>query len=837
MYSPLPVYTVPKKSKGWNPRKGSASFKPSDVSPPQTASSINAPSSKLFQGFNDMLDPALDGPPSPGRLRAVANQVRKNSVAEKHDSQQTYSSGSSSILSAADRPSWEHGIESLTVSRRSSQRSTTSSMPSRERPESTQIFSKSIFNRKGKGRRESSDLGSSDASLNSTEAPADAANGPKEGSSLKSLLTRRKTAKEDELPQSKIKISGPYNFQHLAHTEKENESQPARSGMDLAQDHLEMRRVHRPRKSSLMGAAPPVSYHSHYHNESFSSQQDPSAGPHHVAHGSYGEPGDMRHVLPTPAVPTRSVKRTQSQEQFRVPPPRPPRSPTEYSFESPIAPPPRTSSRASTRPESSNGFASSFSPDRFPAGAGIRIPQPIVFPSTWEISNQPILPRSGIATIDEDDVAPHEQRFSHAITTPDNAAWPLAAETVTNVLPDVPEEEENHGLSRSRMSMASNSSALRGSVSVPLLRQISQPQNAPNARPPSGASETLGCFNLLAAQRALRASMDDDASVYEDELDVVDNWEDDIDYCYDHAAEADCDYAWERPSMDMAREPSPTMDAMGFRYPDYGSGSTGLLSPPGRDDVPALSPVSQISNYTQNEAKTPTVIVPVTSNFSLPRRDSSAVLVRSHSHSRNVSHADSFKEAATFDLSPSLLIPGDYHQQMLLHERGELREEDEDYLVAPLSPSGSHFAQSPKTVLARCSASTTDSIFSNRHKSTTSTSTTLTRWTSTSTHVDGWQPEEKELMHASSFDRTAISPLPELEESHFRRDTSAERHARAQSHANFLPKSNSATNMSDHLKSGPELVKTRRRAKTTSRSHNQAPVSLGLFPSVMNNRV
>ena len=123
MYSPLPVYTVPKKSKGWNPRKGSASFKSSDVSPPQTASSINAPSSKLFQGFNDMLDPALDGPPSPGRLRAVANQVRKNSVAEKHDSQQTYSSGSSSILSAADRPSWEHGIESLTVSRRSSQRS------------------------------------------------------------------------------------------------------------------------------------------------------------------------------------------------------------------------------------------------------------------------------------------------------------------------------------------------------------------------------------------------------------------------------------------------------------------------------------------------------------------------------------------------------------------------------------------------------------------------------------------------------------------------------------------------------------------------------------------
>ncbi|KAI0177623.1 hypothetical protein BJ166DRAFT_27486 [Pestalotiopsis sp. NC0098] len=826
MYSPLPVYTVPKKSKGWIPRKGSASFQPSDVSPPQTASSINAPPTRApFQNFNDMLDPALDGPPSPGRLRAVANQVRKNSVADKHDSQYTNSSGSSS-----DRPSWEHGIESLTLSRRSSQRSTTSSMPSRERPESAQIFSKSLFNRRGKGRRESGDLGSSNASLSSTEAAAEAAaaNGQKEGSSLKSLL-RRKTGKDEEASQTKIKISGPYNFQHVAHTDKESDSQPTRQGIDLAQDP-----ARRPRKSSLMGG-PPVSYHSHYpSSSSFTSQQDPSAGP-HVAHGSsYGEPNEMRHVSPVPAVPSRSVKRTQSQDQFRVPPPRPPRSPTEYNFESPISPPPRTSSRQSARPDSSNGY-SSFSSERFAPGAGIRIPQPIVFPSSWDMSNQRDQPRGGISTIDEDDVAPHEQRFSHAITTSDDASWPLPAETITNVLPDVPEEEESHGLSRSHMSMTSNSSALRGSVSVPLLRHITQPQGAPNARPPSGASETLGRFDLLAAQRALRASMDDDASVYSDELDQdEDNWEDDIDYCYEHAAEADCDYAWERPSMDMARDvPQSQMEIMGFRYPNYGSEPSGLLSPPGRDDVPALSPVSQMSNGT-NEAKTPTVVLPITSNFSLPRRDSSAVLVRSHSHSRNVSHADSFKEAASFDLSPSLLIPGDYHQQMLLHERGELREEDEDYLVAPLSPSGTHFAQSSKNKFARSSASTTDSIFSNRHKSTASTSTTLTRWTSTSTSnalIEGWQPEDRD------FEKTAISPLPEFEVSDFRRDTSAERHARAQSHANFLVKSGSETNMADHIKSGPETIKTRRRAKTTSRSHNTPPVSFGLFPTAPNNRI
>ena len=34
-------------------------------------------------------------------------------------------------------------------------------------------------------------------------------------------------------------------------------------------------------------------------------------------------------------------------------------------------------------------------------------------------------------------------------------------------------------------------------------------------------------------------------------LDTSSSWEDDIDYCYDHEVEADCDYNWERRSIDV----------------------------------------------------------------------------------------------------------------------------------------------------------------------------------------------------------------------------------------------------------------------------------------------
>ncbi|KAI1847792.1 hypothetical protein JX266_006287 [Neoarthrinium moseri] len=842
MWSPLPVYSVP-KGKRRNLPKGTPS-KPPVSGVPATASSSGSAPNKLFQSFSELLDPAMDGPPSPERIRALTSQMRRTSLAETHQSHQTNSSGSSMMSTTSDRPSWEHGPENLTVSRRSSQRSISGGMPPRERPESVQIFGKTLFNRKGKLRRESSDQGSSNSSLHSAEVSTDPSSSTSKDQNFLNAVagfTRRRTNTLDDGPQQrKLQISGPYNFQHLAHTEKDNVAGKSRvNRAEPAPVFSEIRYGRRPTDPSLRGIQADDML-ANVHPGHYTLQQDPCAGFHASHDVELTARPDIERMRPQraspPPVPMRSMKRTQSEDQIRVAPPRPPRSPTQQGFAPSIDPPPRKSSRGSVQHGGFNGLGT-INVDQPITGFGLRQPKPIVWPALPETS----APFIDSAAAQQSLPGP-SRRFSHAITTPDDAAWPLAVEPTATALPDVPEEEENQGVSRSRISVASNSSSLRGSMSVPLLRQITQSQAAPTVRPPSNASDTLGRFDLFAAQRALRASAEDSEC---EEL-PNETWEDDIDYCYEHEAEADCDYAWERPSCDFEREDirdSHTLGHAALRYPSHGSGSTDLLSPPGQDDVPALSPVSQISDGTQQEAKTPTVsVLPVTSNFSLPRRDSSALLTRGHAS--KISGAENLKEYQEFNLSPSLLIPNDYHQQMLLYEREALREEDEDLYVAPLSPSGTHFAKSAMSLHARSSASTTDSMMSDqsgssRHKSTTSTSTTLTRWTnSTACTIDGWQPSILEKDYAAcNLEKFAVDPLPEMDESRFARDVSRERHSRAQSHADvLLVKSSSETTMAHHNKPMRETVGSRRRAKTTSRSHNQAP-ALALFPPVMENRI
>ncbi|KAL3963655.1 hypothetical protein ACCO45_000659 [Purpureocillium lilacinum] len=133
-------------------------------------------------------------------------------------------------------------------------------------------------------------------------------------------------------------------------------------------------------------------------------------------------------------------------------------------------------------------------------------------------------------------------------------AWPLTSpvqgsyDPILSALPDVPEEEEHFGVSRrSRLSLASNNSSLRGSHSVPMLRSLAESQ-----RPMSGASETLGRFERPVAHGVAGSEAGGPAG---SEFDMfLERWEDDIDYCYEHEAEADCNYEWGRPSLETARD-------------------------------------------------------------------------------------------------------------------------------------------------------------------------------------------------------------------------------------------------------------------------------------------
>ncbi|KAK8092093.1 hypothetical protein PG997_002454 [Apiospora hydei] len=794
-------------------------------------------SNHKYAGF---LEPALDGPPSPDRLRQLSQEMRRGSqadvrrgshadtrrgshadirrssiaekrlsgsAAEKRQSQNTSSSGSSSLLSSgSDRPSWEHGLEQLSLSRKSSQRSTTSSLPSREgRPESLQIFGKTLFNRRARLRL-----------LLSNPAGTQR---ERKGSMpfIHGVLNRRKGKGDAEAPAKKIQISGPYNFQHLTHSQSDGIDNVEENMIDLS----DPRYARRPTDPFPKHIRPDHSHFANFSSESLTGiQEDPSAGLHArknselQARPPYGhERTQTQQSRYSPSAPPRPpVKRTQSEEQMRGPPPRPPRLSS------------RTPSREELDPL-----------ERPMTNCSSRQPAPFVLSPAPPMPEPPATAQGLIGDFFGPNEVPEEDFGSHAITTPDDAAWPLTANVLT-ALPDVPEEEESSAAARQECGSVTSNSSLRGSVSVPLLRKKSQAQG-PGQHPPSNASETLGKFDMLAAQRLMRGTIDDDGSVYEDDL----NWEDDIDYCYEHAAEADFDYAWERPSADMTRdydEEAQSPKTTKPRPSRHSAGQTGNhLFLRNKYDVPALSPASQTSMASSQGVITPTLQQgPVTSNFSLPRRDSSTLAGRGHS--RVPSRVSAFKESQGF-ISPSLLIPNDYHQQMLLHE-SELREEDEDHEAMYLSHGTSFLDPAAlKKANARASSSTTHSTYSDsssRHRSATSNSTAFTRWTASSaaTSIEGWQaPSDDSDNTVSKMDNDNVSPLPVFQDV-FKRDASRERHVRAQSHANvFAPNDDGEVSPVTVEKPSPNLpAKSHRRARTSSRSQNTIPASFGLFPAV-----
>lgn len=796
----------------------------------------------------ELLEPAIDGPPSPERIRALSKQMKRASVLDTSvaggSSTTTTtavaaaasSSGSSSLRShGSGRPSWEQTLETFSLSRRSSGRSTASSMPSnsaaaaaRDRPESVQIFGKSLFGRRAKlkqnqqllhpqQRRESGQQSSS-SSLYSAELHVENGGSSAPTSAtrehfLPSMFTRRRTlrlnsltggsrdGKDEPSPSSvpgsassstkttpttvsnirKLQISGPYNFQHVTHTRRDQLPQLQRaSRMELVSEFSIVRAAASQLTSTtgpgvLRGIRADDLHFADFSSEALPLQDDQSQQqPYYQGLSTPHSAPLQKHALAPGARVRPPIKHTRSHENLRASPPRPVRPDNMVTTGPPIPPPPRVSSRMSMlmdggagdvvydsldatplqRPQTSGGLHGYF---RHPQPFALT-PSPERRPPATSHGLMPLRHASAAAdAADEDAVSPTSDPFSsarslpHAITTPDDAAWPLTASAVvmtfeSNLLPDVPEEDEDralaaggaHGkLSRlSRQSFASNSSSLRRSQSVPLLRQsaslqhLQQREQYYSQRPPSGASDTLGRFDPL-VRAAARAGPESSEALPRE------SWEDDVDYCYEHEAEANCDYAWDRPSFDVSRDMDKPEDttlsagaasgaaaaaAVAAREPrkletppvsdaSPPLGGSGGLSTPGRFDVPALSPASQASNASTSssaatvncyyEAVTPTAptMPPMVSgpgsqagplkicaNFSLPgrtpdgvrslQRDDDASPVKpttlttttSH-HQRTASHASSFKESHGFHLSPSLLIPGDFHHQMLLSQR------------------------------------------------------------------------------------------------------------------------------------------------------------------------
>lgn len=720
--------------------------------------------------------------------------MKRGSVAELNES--ATSSGASSLRSELRDPSWERGLEDPSLSRNPSQRS--SVMAIKERPDSVQLFGKAVFSRRPKLLRGTSGQGPLNSSLLSlTEIPTDTTPElPREPRFIQSMFARRRTRGESEASMRKIQISGPYDFQHVSHSSKDN-VRP----LDDAKRHEML--------PGFSGARPRTG-------------TDITSAPSGLNLRALDKP------LPTPPSPEQDMDRASSRGSIQF---SPSRFIPDDAQTSPI-PPPRTSSRISVRHDRNDSFSRAAF-DRLRSNSGHQA-QPFILPTTDGLWPPPVSHASGSPT--ESQVAAGDERSPYPSATTEDNAWPLTGSMSS--LPEVPEEEEYHLTStKSRASIMSNRTSLRGSISVPYLRRVSL--NQATQRPPSNASDTLGRFNLLAAQRALHGYDDEDMN--EDEF-FQDNWEDDIDYCYDHAAEADCDFAWERLSCDLEHEVYPARGSYLGHRPELSVGSFGpVRAKQLSTDVPGLSPTSHVSGATPQGAITPTgSAAPMTSNFSLPRIDTSAQLKREHD--RSGSTASSFQEADEFCLSPSLLIPNDYHECVLQYERGELGSHDSsDELQSSQHDDHLKFDKSAELLHARSSASTTVSTLSDRSlASSRYPSSTFTRWTGSSS--SSWQAHgDQQPVTITVNDKEAvITPATDLEATISSEPVMAsakpegprESHSRAQSEANVLAKMAFDTVAPLDSKIVKDPLKTHRRVRTASRSHANVSSQFALFPQV-----
>ncbi|KFY45642.1 hypothetical protein V495_02876 [Pseudogymnoascus sp. VKM F-4514 (FW-929)] len=593
------------------------------------------------------MEPAMDGPPSPQRIRAYTEQMKK-SVAAGHSRTSTGTSSTSSSASGADSGT-RSPEESL--SRQASRKSTAGMSIKAERPDTIQMFGKALFSRGSKRSKKGRSRASSLLSLSSRE----------------STMVTPRSAVDEEVAFKKHLISGPYDFQHVVHTGHEQAPNvDIASRDDLLEEFSTVRRSNAP-TGELRGIR---ADDLHFHN--FSSEaldalveKDPPHPPPQLPLKSPARKSIIRKP-PSPAPLKPSLRSSKSQDNVRAgltPPPRPPRSP--MTQQCPISLPPRTSSRTASMIWDEYDPLQSTSLERPHYSAGFRRPQAFHLPRSPPLSSPP-LPnvQGGDHAVDY-----FQEKATMLPRSPENEGWPFSAaqSPSESQLEDVPEEEETVAAARrSRVSVGSTD--LRVSKSVPNLLTFRTRRDSD--RPQTPSSDTARGPVLVMTPKKVGAKLN---------VDTSSSWEDDIDYCYDHEVEADCEYNWERRSIDVDTIRNYFHDSA-ISTNSSSDDVTLKNSPPAASLHSASASISRrLSAHldglrlppvygTPNPAilapaHTPDLIPPSTATTA----DSPASIPTPPArptHLRSPSAASSFKESHGFTLSPSLLIPADYAAQM-----------------------------------------------------------------------------------------------------------------------------------------------------------------------------
>ena len=342
-------------------------------------------------------------------------------------------------------------------------------------------------------------------------------------------------------PGSRPNISTPYNFQHLTHTHsRQFKSVDKASENELATELSAIQAVQRSQRR-LQGIAA-----------------------HDLSTQSSACPSPLRQAPFSPALTSASSAYSNGErdasELVNSPPPTPPQQDYfnhnhSHFADSPDVPvvPPRKSSRAAARAAacSSQQHAGPLtSYDEGPVRGSIPLDH-----SKSPYFTAPQTPSETPREIWEHPAVPH------AMTTPDNTAYILKSPphraSLSNVI-----EEDGHSSPGQGSRPSTPGSGLRHAKSFPNTLSPAWHQEDPHS-PILGYHRSFSVDDGLSQNQSLGPTvgqpLDDIPAhpLHHSRLTPASppafdgSWEDDIDFCYEHAAEADCDFDWTRPSLDI----------------------------------------------------------------------------------------------------------------------------------------------------------------------------------------------------------------------------------------------------------------------------------------------
>ena len=340
-------------------------------------------------------------------------------------------------------------------------------------------------------------------------------------------------------------ISEPYNFKHLTHT---NAHQFHRldeaSHSELASEFFAIRASQSPQQELQGIKAENLQTRNrssdlNLDEPSVSESSPPKATP--PKRPRRPQP----HQLYISSASIGSPRSPRSLESFSQPSPR-----SYVSTPTPITPPPRVSSRRSTTDILLGHHTAPVSSAPYPVAVEM-----LNGASGDDVTASP----AAYTTAEWENDLFDYSNTPHAVSTPDETALtlkPLLFGPSRTELANVPEEDEAAmGIKDS----PDTTTVLAKANSFPSLKSCSirwSTSQESAASPGSPLSEDFP-FTELAAP-LVGQSLDDDVPVrprFSCRLSIALNeidhcWEDDIDYCYEHAAEADCDFDWDRLSME-----------------------------------------------------------------------------------------------------------------------------------------------------------------------------------------------------------------------------------------------------------------------------------------------